>query len=62
MVAASELFRFGVISDVQYCDIDDGTNFEGTEVRKYRGSLDALRDAVAHFNKKSCCLLHNWEI
>ena len=35
--------RFGVVADVQYCDIDDARNFAGTEVRFYRGSLDGAR-------------------
>ena len=40
------IFRFGVIADVQYADADDGTSFDGSMKRHYRGSLDALRLAV----------------
>ena len=30
------VFRFGLISDTQYCDADDGTNFGGTRTRRCR--------------------------
>lgn len=41
--------RFGVVADVQYCDINDARNFAGTEVRFYRGSLDGARRAARGF-------------
>jgi manganese-dependent ADP-ribose/CDP-alcohol diphosphatase len=44
------LFRFGVISDVQYCNIPDGTSFDGTAKRHYRGALDCLHKAVAEWS------------
>jgi manganese-dependent ADP-ribose/CDP-alcohol diphosphatase len=40
------LFSFGLIADIQYCDCDDASNFAGTEVRKYRGTLQQTRRAV----------------
>lgn len=43
-------FRFGVVTDIQYADVDDCMNFSGTQLRKYRGSLDCLRLAVDSFN------------
>ena len=43
--------RFGVVADVQYCDIDDARNFAGTEVRFYRGSLDGARRAAQGFEE-----------
>ena len=43
-------FRFGVIADIQYCDCDTATNFAGTEVRNYRGTLAQAQDAVALWN------------
>ena len=43
--------RFGVVADVQYCDIDDARNFAGTEVRFYRGSLDGARRAARGFEE-----------
>lgn len=39
------LFRFGLISDIQYADIEDGHSFHGIP-RYYRASLDGLRRAV----------------
>lgn len=38
---------FGLIADVQYADMDDGTNFNKARKRYYRASLDALKRAVA---------------
>eukprot|EP00897_Mesotaenium_endlicherianum_P000925 jgi/Mesen1/10833/ME000093S10354 len=43
------LFSFGVITDVQYADIPDGTSFFGSR-RYYRHSLEVLRRAVKHWN------------
>ena len=43
------VLRFGLIADVQYCDIDDGMNFGGTEFRYYRGSLGGAARAAAAF-------------
>ena len=45
------LFKFGVISDVQYGDIDDRLNFEGSTMRYYRGALKLLEGAVTFWKK-----------
>lgn len=45
--APTPSFRFGAIADIQYCDVDDCYNFSKTEKRKYRGSVEVLRRAVA---------------
>jgi len=45
------LFRFGLISDTQYVDADDGSNFGGTRIRRYRHSLQILKRAVASWNQ-----------
>ncbi|KAL1516015.1 hypothetical protein AB1Y20_002628 [Prymnesium parvum] len=37
---------FGVIADVQWADIDDGTNFDRSVARRYRGALAQLRAAA----------------
>ena len=59
-------FRFGVIADIQYCDCDDASNFAGTEVRKYRGTLAQTRRAVEHWNALSepaaACVLNLGDI
>eukprot|EP00924_Labyrinthula_sp_SR-Ha-C_P000993 maker-scaffold_7-snap-gene-10.20-mRNA-1 protein AED:0.21 eAED:0.21 QI:114/1/1/1/0.5/0.33/3/680/359 len=44
------IFRFGLISDIQTADIDDAPNFVGTEIRHYRGALEAAKLAVQDFN------------
>ena len=46
------LFKFGVISDVQYANVDDMTNYEGTTMRYYRNSVNLLQQAVQHWMKK----------
>uniref|UniRef100_A0A7S4DXD0 Calcineurin-like phosphoesterase domain-containing protein n=1 Tax=Lotharella globosa TaxID=91324 RepID=A0A7S4DXD0_9EUKA len=50
--ASSEepLFRFGVIADVQYADIDNATSFGGGEYRFYRGTLDSLAKSIDWWN------------
>jgi len=49
--ANGPLFRFGVIADIQYCDIDDAYNYAQTEIRHYRGTLAVLEEAVQTWNK-----------
>lgn len=44
------LFRFGVIADVQYCNIPDGTSFDGKTKRHFRGALTCLHKAVAEWS------------
>ena len=43
-------FSFGVIADVQWADLPNGTNFARTRRRHYRGSLHVLRAAVDWWN------------
>lgn len=45
------LFKFGVISDVQFADVDDMTNYEGTTMRYYRNSVNLLQQAVQNWMK-----------
>ena len=45
------LFRFGVISDVQYGNVDDRMNFEGSTMRYYRNALKLLEEAVSFWKK-----------
>ena len=47
--AGPRLFAFGLIADVQYSDIPDGTSFDGSETRHYRGTLLHARAAAADF-------------
>eukprot|EP00475_Leptophrys_vorax_P005973 TRINITY_DN13632_c0_g3_i2.p1 TRINITY_DN13632_c0_g3~~TRINITY_DN13632_c0_g3_i2.p1 ORF type:complete len:373 (+),score=-22.75 TRINITY_DN13632_c0_g3_i2:83-1201(+) len=46
------LFSFGVMTDVQYADIDDGHSFLGIP-RFYRHSLEVVRKAVRDWNHPS---------
>eukprot|EP00242_Pyramimonas_sp_CCMP2087_P008312 CAMPEP_0198207660 /NCGR_PEP_ID=MMETSP1445-20131203/11098_1 /TAXON_ID=36898 /ORGANISM="Pyramimonas sp., Strain CCMP2087" /LENGTH=382 /DNA_ID=CAMNT_0043880775 /DNA_START=197 /DNA_END=1348 /DNA_ORIENTATION=- len=46
------LFRFGLISDTQYVDAEDGSNFPKTKIRRYRHSLQVLHRAVASWNQQ----------
>ena len=49
--AASEppLFSMGLIADVQYANLPNGTNHDGNHRRYYRGSLAALERAVEYW-------------
>mmetsp|Transcript_76125 Transcript_76125/g.181145 ORF Transcript_76125/g.181145 Transcript_76125/m.181145 type:complete len:442 (-) Transcript_76125:219-1544(-) len=49
-------FRFGAISDVQFADIDDAWNFRGTELRRYRSSLEVLRSAIQDWRQEGAGL------
>ena len=49
-VEAEPLFRLGVVTDVQYADIDDGASFMGTP-RYYRNALVALGHAVERWQQ-----------
>ena len=44
-------FRFGLIADVQYADLDDAPNFTKTRVRRYRHSLGILEKAVDYWSR-----------
>lgn len=44
----SSVFRFGVISDIQYADHDDAKSYSGTP-RFYRHSIQHIKDALAEF-------------
>lgn len=44
------LFSFGVITDIQYADIDDGKSFQGVP-RYYRHASEVLERAVDAWNK-----------
>ena len=45
------LFKFGIISDVQFADVDDRLNFEGSTMRYYRNAVKLLRQAVEFWQK-----------
>ena len=43
--------RFGVIADIQFVDAEDGTDFTGVQVRRYRNSLEVLKIAVKRWSE-----------
>jgi manganese-dependent ADP-ribose/CDP-alcohol diphosphatase len=40
------IFSFGMIADIQYADLPDGTNHKKTCNRYYRGSIEHLKKAI----------------
>ncbi|XP_075996624.1 manganese-dependent ADP-ribose/CDP-alcohol diphosphatase [Genypterus blacodes] len=51
MEERTPLFSFGVIADIQYADIDNGTNFSKTRTRFYRSGLLLLRNALRSWSR-----------
>jgi manganese-dependent ADP-ribose/CDP-alcohol diphosphatase len=52
-------FQVGLIADVQYARSKDEMNFQRTQLRRYRQSLDIFKSAVTHWNTLSdikCCI------
>lgn len=45
-----KLFSFGLITDIQYADIDNGYNYQRTSKRYYRKGLACLGNAIANWN------------
>lgn len=53
MVRSELAYTFGVISDVQWADIDDGSNFDGSIPRYFRGAFKTLQRAVDWWNERA---------
>lgn len=51
MPQSTLLFRFAVIADIQYADIDDAMNFTRTENRGYRATLNHFKTTIHHWNQ-----------
>ncbi len=45
-------FSFGIISDTQYVDDEDGSNYDKSVIRRYRHSLEVLKQSVVHFEEE----------
>lgn len=54
-VSSPPLLSFGLITDVQYADVDDGWNYRRTQQRYYRSALRLLKEAVAEWMDQSHC-------
>ena len=51
-------FRFGLLADIQYVDMEDKCNFTGTQWRRYRNSLvvaDRAMQCSTSTTSPSCC-------
>ena len=56
-------FRFGLLADIQYVDMEDKCNFTGTQLRRYRNSLVVADQAMQYFNQHDLAfVLHNGDI
>lgn len=55
--SSSENSRIGMIADVQYADVEDGSDFSGEERRRFRASLEAARRASAVFRAEKVDML-----
>jgi manganese-dependent ADP-ribose/CDP-alcohol diphosphatase len=55
---ASPTFSFGIVSDIQYADCDDGATFDGSTVRRHRQSLRTFLKACEDFQSHDikCCV------
>jgi manganese-dependent ADP-ribose/CDP-alcohol diphosphatase len=47
------VFTFGAIADIQYCDRDDGHNYDRTVTRRYRHALASVTQAVEEWKGES---------
>ena len=47
-----ELIRIGVIADLQYADRDDGWDYSGTVMRRYRWPLSVLSNAIKNWSQE----------
>eukprot|EP01130_Rhizamoeba_saxonica_P017123 TRINITY_DN8166_c0_g1_i2.p1 TRINITY_DN8166_c0_g1~~TRINITY_DN8166_c0_g1_i2.p1 ORF type:complete len:306 (-),score=53.95 TRINITY_DN8166_c0_g1_i2:24-941(-) len=47
------LFQFGIIADIQYADREDGWNFDKTVTRRYRNTLNILKEARNYWEEQS---------
>jgi len=45
----SKSTKIGIIADIQYADVEDGSNFDGSEIRRFRESLNCVKRAGKHF-------------
>lgn len=50
--SADPVVRFGLITDIQYADIEDGYSYDKKKKRFYRNSLNLVREAVKNWNER----------
>lgn len=54
MAAAEGPLRLGIIGDIQYADVEDGSDFSGKERRYFRNALRIAQSAIEIFNANGC--------
>ena len=42
---------FGVLTDIQYADVEDGTSYDKKRIRYYRNSLNLVKEAIKNWKK-----------
>lgn len=55
-VASKPLITFGIVSDIQYADFDNGTDFSKTSERYFRNSLNLVKKAIEDWKCSHCPL------
>lgn len=45
------LVTFGILTDVQYADVDDGMSYDKKRHRYYRNSLNLVKEAVRNWKQ-----------
>ena len=45
------LVTFGILTDVQYVDVEDGMSYDKTRHRYYRNSLKLVKEAILNWKK-----------
>ena len=46
------IISFGLITDIQYADHDNGLNYAGDRTRHYRNSINLVKEAVRHWHEQ----------
>ena len=52
-------FTIGAVADVQYCDIPNGSNWDGSRIRYYRGAKGLLEKSVAWWSEEKVDIVMN---
>jgi len=57
-IVIAPTFSFGIVADIQYANVPDGTSYAGIP-RFYRHSLDVARHAAQHYQEEKVSLVVN---
>jgi manganese-dependent ADP-ribose/CDP-alcohol diphosphatase len=50
-INSKPIISFGIITDIQYADIENGLNYVGDKTRYYRNSLNLVKESVQHWHE-----------